>query len=355
MRPFRKQPTDRAPSRPADTRKVELERMRILVTGGTGFTGAALTLRLLGEGHDIVVLDSARGIQFDQLKAKGATIRLGDLRNRKLVDECIAGCDAVFHLAAAFRAVNRPDAHYFDVNVNGTRQLCEASLAAGVARFINCSTCGVHGDVDPVPADEDAPIRPNDYYQQTKYLGEELLPAFHARGLHTMTIRPLGIYGPGDPGRFLMLFRAVKRGVFPMFGDGQTLFHPVYIDNLVDSFLLALDQDTEGNGGGVYLVGDEEYFTLEDLVQAVARSMGLSVRIMKLPYAPMHAFSAIVEGICRPFRIPPPLFPRRMSWYRSDRAFSIARARQELGYEPRIALDEGLARTARWYSENGFL
>ncbi|NNE08212.1 MAG: NAD-dependent epimerase/dehydratase family protein [Gemmatimonadetes bacterium] len=329
--------------------------MRILVTGGTGFTGAALTLRLLKEGHDVVVLDNGRGIRFDQLKAEGADIRLGDLRKQELVEECVAGCDAVFHIAAAFRAVNRPDAHYYDVNVNGTRQLCEASLAAGVSRFINCSTCGVHGDIHPVPANEDAPIRPNDYYQQTKHLAEEVLPGFHDSGLNTTTIRPLGIYGPGDPGRFLMLFRAVKRGVFPMFGDGRTLFHPVYIDNLVDSFLLALTQPPSPNGSRTYLVGDEEFLTLDELVRAVARSMGRAVRIVKLPYAPMHAFSAIVEGMCRPFRIPPPLFPRRVSWYRSDRAFTIERAKSELGYEPRISLEEGLARTARWYAENGFL
>ncbi len=329
--------------------------MRILVTGGAGFTGAALTMRLLKEGHEVVVLDNGRGIQFDQLQAKGADIRLGDLRKQELVEDCVAGCDAVFHLAAAFRAVNRPDAHYYDVNVNGTRQLAEASLAAGVSRFINCSTCGVHGDVDPVPADEDAPIRPNDYYQQTKHLGEEVLPEFHARGLNTLTIRPLGIYGPGDPGRFLMLFRTVKRGVFPMFGDGRTLYHPVYIDNLVDSFLLALDKEPSGNGSRAYLVGDEKYLTLEELVHAVARSMGRTVRVVKLPYAPMYGLSAIVEGMCRPFRVPPPLFPRRMSWYRSDRAFSIARAKQELGYEPGIGLEEGLARTARWYADNGFL
>ncbi len=327
--------------------------VRAFVTGGTGFTGAALTMRLLDEGWDVHVLDVAPGLMLRELRERGATVTIGDMRDRNLVEFGVSGADVVFHLAAAFRAIHLPDRDYYQVNVTAMRTLCEASIEAGVKRFVYCSTCGVHGGITSVPATEDSPIEPNDYYQETKWLGEKLLQEFDVQTLPWSIIRPLGIYGPGDPGRFLMLYRFAEKGRFPMLGNGSTLFHPVYIDNLVDSFLLAAEN--RNAVGGIYLIGDEEYISLNDLVHEVGRSLGRRVRIFRLPFAPVWIGAALIEGFCKPFGIPPPLFRRRVDWYRLDRAFSIERAKSEIGYRPRIDLREGLARTAEWYRTHGYL
>ncbi len=141
--------------------------MKILVTGGTGFTGSHLTRRLLQRGHKVVVMDIERGLYFDELKSLGAEIVIGSVADVNLVNKLSNGFQVVYHLAAAFRKVNLPKTIYWDVNVEGTRNVMEAALKCGVRKFVYCSTCGVHGNVEQEVADEDAPIAPKDYYQYT--------------------------------------------------------------------------------------------------------------------------------------------------------------------------------------------
>lgn len=109
------------------------------------------------------------------------------------------------------------------------------------------------------------------------------------------------------------------------------------------------------SGGRPYLVGDDHYLTIEQLVRRVADAMDTEVRIPHLPIGPLRVAGRVVEAVCRPFGIAPPVSPRRVDWFRQNRAFDIARAREELGYEPRVGLDEGLRRTAEWYRTHGFL
>ena len=243
--------------------------MQSLVTGGTGFTGSHLVRRLLNRGDHVRVLDDAPGLFGEELRALGAEIQLGSVTDEPLVREVTAGVDRVFHVAAVFRKINLPAHVYHDVNAVGTRIVAEAALRCGVRSFVYCSTQGVHGDIKSPPGDEESPITPEDYYQVTKYEGEQQITALVAKGLPATTLRPMAIYGPGDPARFLFLFRAVKRGRFLMFGDGETLYHPLYIDNLLDAFELAADRPGRGE---TYLIGDARYYSLNELVRACAWS-----------------------------------------------------------------------------------
>lgn len=326
--------------------------MRVLVTGGTGFTGSHLVRRLIGRGHEVRVLDTSPGLFADDLKAIGADITLGSVTATDVVDRVMRGVDRVFHVAAVFRQINLPDRVYHEVNAVGTRVTGEAALRHGVASFVYCSTQGVHGGITSPPGDEDSPISPEDYYQQTKFEGEQEIAALVAQGLPATTLRPMAIYGPGDPARFLFLFRAAKRGRFLMFGDGETLYHPLYIDNLVDAFELAGDRTGRGE---VYLIGDARYYTLNDLVRAVAASLEIDIRILHVPFAPLWLAAAACETVCRPLGIEPPLFRRRADWFRQNRAFRIDKAQRELGYEPKVDLPTGLAQTALWYRQHRYL
>ena len=264
--------------------------MKMLVTGGTGFTGTALVRRLLSDGHSVVVLDYKEGLAASELKRRGAEVILGSVTDRDVVTRAMRGVDFVHHLAAAFRELNVPERHYYEVNVEGTRNVLTAAARAGVQKVVYCSTCGVHGNIDHPPAAEDSPIKPADYYQQTKYEAEPFVREWNRRGLRTTILRPAAIYGPGDPERFFMIFRRVARGVFPMFGDGKTPYHPLYIDNLVDAFIAAMPLDV-GNGEA-YLIADENYVEIEKLVKAVAAALGVDVSIPHYPLLP--------SGRCRP-------------------------------------------------------
>ncbi len=327
--------------------------MKVLVTGGTGFTGKALVKRLLDEGHDVVAMDYKEGLKTEEIRNWGAKVIIGSVVDREIVDQAVEGVEIVMHLAAAFRELNVPQSYYRDVNVGGTEVMLDASVRHGVKRFIYCSTCGVHGNIDNPPGGEDAPIQPADYYQQTKYEAEPKVLAYQEKGLKTVILRPAAIYGPGDPERFFMIFRRVANGSFPMFGKGKTFYHPLYIDNLVDAFLLAMQ---EGVGdGGTYLIADEEYVEIKDLVLRVGKAMGVEMKVKHYPILPLMMAGYFFEFICRPFKITPPIFPRRVDWYRQNRAFDISRARKELGYKPRVGLDEGLRNTAEWYKREGYL
>ncbi|MGI6496593.1 MAG: NAD-dependent epimerase/dehydratase family protein [Kiritimatiellia bacterium] len=337
--------------------------MKVLVTGGTGFTGKALVRRLLDLGHQVVCMDYKPGVAAGidtaaEIRRWGAEVVLDPqgVTNRECVARCMRGVDYVQHVAAAFREMDVPESYYDDVNVGGTRICLEEAVKAGVKKFVYCSTCGVHGNVLDPPTDEDHNIAPADYYQMSKYKAEPITLDFAKSGkIKASIVRPSAIYGPGDPERFNLIFRRVAKGVFPMIGDGQTLYHPVYIDNLVDVFVLAMDPSNEKSNGRAYLAADAEYVTIEDLVLRTAKAMGVPVKFRRYPLWPVVAAGHIVQAVCKPLRIAPPIHPRRVDWFRQNRAFDITRARVELGYDPKVGLDEGLRRTFEWYRDKGLL
>jgi nucleoside-diphosphate-sugar epimerase len=327
--------------------------MNILVTGGTGFTGKALVKRLLDAKHQVIALDYQEGLKTNELRQWGAKVVIGSVTDPAIVKQCMQNVDIVHHLAAAFREMDVSNRYYWEVNVQGTITMLEAAVKQGVKKFIYCSTCGVHGNIENPPGGEDAPINAADYYQQTKYEAEPHVMEFNQKGLPAVILRPAAIYGPGDPERFFMIFKRVAKGFFPMFGSGKTLYHPLYIDNLIDAFILAMEK---GRGEGeAYLIADENYLTIEELVQKTATALGVAVRIPHLPIFPLMIAGHICEKACRPFHIAPPIFPRRVDWYRQNRAFKIDKAKRDLGYQPKVDIDEGLKRTADWYRREGYL
>lgn len=327
--------------------------MKVLVTGGTGFTGKALVRRLLDENHEVVALDYQEGLKTQELRDWGAEVVIGTVTDRDVVRRVMQGVDIVHHLAAAFRELNVPNSYYEDVNVGGTRIVLEEALAQNVKKFIYMSTCGVHGNIDNPPGGEEAPIKPADYYQQTKYEAEPIVNEFYRKGMKTVILRPAAIYGPGDPERFFMIFKRVQNGLFPMFGSGKTYYHPLYIDNLIDACMLSME---DGKGDGeAYLIADEEYVEIKELVKKTAKALNVEVKIPHFPVMPVVIAGHICEKICKPFKVTPFIFPRRVDWYRQNRAFNIDKAKKDLGYKPRIGIDEGLKRTGDWYRAEGYL
>ncbi len=326
--------------------------MKVLVTGGTGFTGSALVMRLVNLGYSVKTIDYKEGIRVDQLKDAGVEVIIGSIIDKNLIDKSTENIDFVFHVAAAFRELDVPNEHYYNVNVNGTRNVFEAAEKHNIKKVVYCSTQGVHGHIANLPGNENSPIAPEDYYQQTKYEGELVAQEFIKKGMKVTIIRPTAIYGPGDPERFYMIFKRAKTGVFPMFGKGNTFYHPVYIDNLIDSFILSMDLD-KGNGQ-TYIIADEEYFPIKELVKRVGKALNIDVKIKYYPITPLVITGHVVEKMCKPFGIAPPIFPRRVDWFRQVRAFSIDKAKRELGYKPKVGIDEGLKNTADWYEEMGY-
>jgi dihydroflavonol-4-reductase len=330
--------------------------VKVLVTGATGFTGGHLAQHLIAHGDEVRALVRPRSRErFDRspLRARGVVAYDGDLLDAAAVGHAVDGVDVVYHIAATYREAGQPDSAYRAINIDGTRNILDASKAAGVKRVVHCSTGGVHGHIANPPANEDASFNPGDVYQDTKLAAEQLAREFGAaHDLDVVVARPIGIYGPGDK-RFLTMFRGLARGRFPMIGSGEAFYHLTFIDDLVEGFRLC--GTAPAAKGRTYILAGPRYTTLEQLVQMVAKELQVSPPRVHLPVWPFYTAGLLCEVICVPLRIEPPIYRRRVDFYTKSRAFDTTRARNELGYAPKVDLDEGIKRTADWYRSEGLL
>lgn len=324
---------------------------RVLVTGGTGFTGQRLCRRLRAEGCDVVTFVRPTS-QTEPLVRMGVACKVVELTDRDQVVREVRGFSHVFHVAAAYRTEHADVGEFSRVNVDATGHLLDAARRSGVERFIHCSTVGVQGEIEDPPASEDDPIAPGDHYQESKARGERLALDHFGQGLAGTVVRPVGIYGPGDR-RFLKLFRGIDRGRFVMIGSGDPLYHLTFVDDLVEGFLLAATRDEAV--GEVFTIGGPTYTTVRELVDLLADVLGRPRPRFHIPFAPVYAASVVCERLGKSIGVSPPLYPRRLDFFSKDRAFSIQKARRLLGYEPRVPLEEGLRRTAGWYRDEGWL
>jgi nucleoside-diphosphate-sugar epimerase len=329
--------------------------VRALVTGATGFTGAALATHLAARGDRTRALARRTSDPETRRRLSAAGIELveGDLRDAESLNRACDGIDVVYHIAALYRQAGLGAQEYRAVNADAVRGLFQAAQRGGVRRIVHCSTVGVHGDVERPPANEDAPLRPGDVYQETKLQGEQIAreAASHS-GVEVVVARPTGIYGPGDR-RLLKLFREVARQRFIMLGRGQVYYHLTYIDDLVEGFRLC--GEVPQAAGRTYILAGPEVTTLDELVGLIAEEAGVRKRTWHLPVWPVWAAGALCEAICFPFRLSPPLYRRRVDFFTKSRAFDISRARAELGYDPCVGLREGIRRTLEWYRRAGWV
>jgi nucleoside-diphosphate-sugar epimerase len=107
--------------------------------------------------------------------------------------------------------------------------------------------------------------------------------------------------------------------------------------------------------GQTYLIADEKYYPLNELVTEIGKALGVDVKIVHLPFTPLWLTAAVVEGVCVPLKVTPPIFRRRVDWFRQNRAFDISKAKRDLGYDPKVNLATGLKRTGEWYKEYHYI
>ncbi len=327
--------------------------MRVLVTGATGFTGGHLARALARRKYDVRALVRSASPAAAELAMVGIVLVEGDVRDQRALNAAAAGVDVVYHIAAIYRQAGLPREAYRSVNAVAAGQIVEAAARGGAGRVVLCSTVGVHGDVEHPPANEDAPLRPGDVYQETKLEGERLAREAGARCRIDVTIaRPSGIYGPGDR-RLLKLFRAVARRRWVTLGRGEIYYHLTYIDDLVEGFRLCGEHPAAANR--TYILAGGEVTTLNALVKLVAEGADAPEPRLHLPVWPFWLAGAACEAVCLPFGLEPPLYRRRVDFFTKSRAFDISRARTELGFAPQVGLRDGIKRTFEWYRAHGWL
>lgn len=332
--------------------------MRALVTGGGGFLGAALTHRLLGEGHEVRVL--ARG-DYPKLRDAGAETVRGDLRDPAAVSAACTGRDVVFHVAA--KAGYYGDAAEYDaINVQGTEHVLAGCRGAGVGRLVYTSTPSVVADGGPVEGADESKPYPSRHvadYPRTKALAEAaVLAADGDGGVRTVGIRPRGIWGPGDTQLFPRLVQWTREGRLARLGAGDPLQDFAYVENVVDAHLLAAERlatAADVVGGKTYFITDGAPVGCWTMVEKCLAQAQLPPPSRTVPLGVARFLGALIETIWSVFgiRSEPRLNRYKVAALTQPCHFDIGAARRELGYAPRVGLDEGLAALKSWVDDGG--
>ena len=329
--------------------------MRVLITGGTGFIGSRLALRLALRGDEVRVLGQenteAEAANNQALKGQGIEVMLTSVTDKQNLPAALKDVDLVFHFAAAQHEANVPDQHFYDVNVEGTRNVLDAALAAGVQRFVHGSTIGIYGSAAAGEINEATPDKPDNIYGITKLEGEQLVFSYQDK-LPVTAIRISETYGPGDR-RLLKLFKGIKTQKFFMIGDGQNIHHLIYVEDLIDGMLLASTVD-EALGNKFVLAGKER-LTTNEMVATIAEVLGVSGPRIRAPLPLFMAAATVMETTMRPLGIQPPLHRRRMDFFKKSFYFSQEQVGRCLGFEAKHTFKEGAAQTASWYREMKYL
>lgn len=333
----------------------------VVVTGASGWLGQNLVRTLAAQRDRVRCLvpvdDHAAPLS---LVSPSVEVVVGDVRDPATVDRLFEGVGAdaaVFHAAAVIHPTSSTR-EFFDVNVGGTQNVVDRARRSGASRFVHVSSNSPFG-VNPTPDDvftEDSPYNPYLGYGQSKYEAEQIVQNAYERGdLATVMIRAPWFYGPYQPSRQSQFFRTIRRGRFPLVGDGTQRRSMAYTDNLVQGLLRAEVADKAP--GNAYWIADEKPYELREVLATVRRALaaeGLATsgpERVSLPRVASRIAEKADEVLQSRGKYVQPLHV--LGELNHTIACDITRARDELGYAPAVALEEGMRASIRWCLDHG--
>jgi len=329
--------------------------MRALVTGGAGFLGRAIVVRLLARG-DAVRSVSRRA--HPEVEALGAQTLCGDVANADAMRRAAEGCDVVFHVAAHIGGWG-PRAEYRRANVDGTANVIEACSSQGVAKLVYTSTPSVvHTGRDIEGGDESLPYATHfdSSYSETKAEAERLVLAANDATLATVALRPHLIWGPGDNQLIPRLLERARAGRLRLVGSGRKLVDATYIDNAAAAHLLAADRlgPEASCAGRAYFIAQGEPAPAEELINGVLAAAGLAAETRHIPAALAWWAGAAAEALYWLLRRKdePPLTRFAATQLATAHWYDLAAARRDLGYESQVSTAEGLKRLRESFAES---
>jgi nucleoside-diphosphate-sugar epimerase len=312
---------------------------RVLITGGSGYFGSLLRDRLLDRGEAVRVIDLA------DADDRPATVEfaLGDIRDENRVREACDGCEVIYHCVAQVPLAK--DRHLFEsVNIQGTENLLKAALAAKARKVIYVSSSAVFGAPKSNPVTEQTPPAPAEAYGRAKFEGETLCARYGQLGLDVSIIRPRTIMGHGRLGIFQILFEWIRTGYnVPVLGHGDNTYQFVHADDLAEACILAAGRA----GGATYNCGTDRFNTMREVLENLCAHAKTGSRVKSVPMAPAVAFMKLTSALGAS-----PLGPYHSLMYGRSMYFDIAKAKTELGWQPRFSNNEMFVHSYDWYLEN---
>lgn len=323
--------------------------MDALITGANGFLGSALCRRLVGDGHRARALVRP-GSDTSSLEGTGVQRVSGDVTDPGSLGKALEGVTVVFHLAGLRRAPER--SAFFRVNAEGTRTVCDTMLRAGARRLVLAGSLAAVGPSTPDrPHVETDPFAPEEWYGESKAEAERI--ALGTAGLEVTVARPPRILGPADREN-LVFFRLVKRGIRLEIGGGPRPLSVVDVDDVVE-LLLLLATRREAVGEAFFAPGPDQT-TLEEIQTLGAEVLGVRTRTLRLSPRRLRALAAMADGFSTLTGKHLPL-NRKLAKQLLAPAWTCSgnKARDRLGWVPRIDARTSIARSAAWYQARNWL
>jgi nucleoside-diphosphate-sugar epimerase len=319
---------------------------RVFITGASGFIGRALARYYREQGADVC------GIDFKADPEWG--VIAGDLARTADWSDQLQGVDLVIHTAAVVSNTATMDLAW-RVNVKGTVDLLNACAEAGVKRFLQLSSVAAYGFDFPQDVTEEHPLRPmGNTYVDTKIASEHAVLAFHTSGrLDCTIVRPGDVYGPGSRPWVVLPLEMIGKGRFLLPAHGQGLFSPVYIDDLIEGIALAAGRD-EGRGQ-IYNISGESAVTCEEFFGYHARMLGIGKSLRKVGTRAAIAIAEAGRHLAQLVGSQTELGRGAIDMLSRTAGYSIEKAHNQLGYEPRVGLEEGMRRTEEWVRAEGLV
>jgi len=322
---------------------------KVLVTGGGGFLGSAITRRLIDRGADVRSL--ARNA-YSELADMGVDQIQGDISNADTVARACANRDIVFHVAAKPPPWGKYD-DYYQTNVTGTRNVINSCLDQNIARLVYTSTPSVvFNGKDIEGADESMPYpkRFCTHYSETKAIAEQDIRRASSQQLKTIILRPHEIWGPGD--NHILPRLVARSNRLKQIGNGKNRIDTIYIDDAADAHLLAADKLRESPelSGNIYFLSQDDPVPAWDMVNALLQAAGCRPIEKKVPFPIAWSAGAVLELIYKTLRLSgEPYITRFMAQAVSQSHwFDISAAKKDLGYKPKLTTAEGLIRLEEW-------
>lgn len=327
--------------------------LKALVTGGGGFLGRAIVERLLKRGDEV---RSFSRQDYPELRQVGVEVVRGDLADADAVQVACAGCDVVFHVAAR-AGVWGPFRDYYQPNVFGTENVLAACLVHGVGRLVYTSSPSVvFNGSDVEGADESLPYprRHHSHYGATKALAERRVLSANSAQFRALALRPHLIWGPRDNHLVPRIVARGRAGQLRRIGDGRNRIDSTYIDNAAEAHVLAADalEDNPNAAGRAYFISNGEPWPAWDLINRILAAAGVPPVTRSISRPAAWAIGGLLECVHILFRLKSE--PRMTRFVANELAsahwFDISAARRELGYRPRVSIDEGLRRLQEWFN-----
>jgi len=321
--------------------------MVTLITGGNGHLGRFLVQALQQRGDTVRVL-ALPGEDTSWLESCGVAIHRGDVRDPQTLVAPMRGVDGVFHLAALI-GVWRPMADYRAVNVTGTENVCRAALAEGVRRLVHVSSWTIYGMGLGKAVSEDHPASPlKEPHVLTKLEAEKGVQQMIVQDrLPAVVLRPGTFFGPNDQLHFGRVADRLRAGRWIVIGPGENALPLVYVTDVVQGLLLALD--TEAAVGQTYNITDDRPLTQLQFLDAIANEIGAKPPRLHIPYRALYGASCVAERLARLVGTEPIVTRLGVKLFGTDNRHAIEKARRELGYSPAVTLQEGIRLAAAWY------